>query len=163
MSDLPSAILLFKAMLVFGLSLWSAITVLNNIRDFRGAAGAIARTLAMTPLREEPAIPTPLLRRALRSDSWSVLALAGILAMQVLATALLGFGGVELIRACFSATAPARGIWFSTMGLGMMALVWLSMMSGGLWFAYWIRQGDLQLTQIALLLMTIAAALAVNA
>lgn len=44
-----------------------------------------------------------------------------------------------------------------------MALVWLSMMSGGLRFAYWIRQGELQLTQIALLLMTIAAALAVNA
>ena len=163
MPDLPSAILLFKTMLVCGLSLWSAITVLNNIGDFRGAAGAIARTLAMTPLREEPAIPTPLLRRALRCDHWSVLALAAILAMQALATALLGLGGFELIRACLTAAAPARGIWFSTAGLGVMALVWLSMMSGGLWFGYWIRQGELQLTQIALLTMTLVAALAVNA
>ena len=95
MPDLPSAILLFKTMLACGLSLWSAVTVLNNIGDFRGAAGAIARTLAMTPLREEPAIPTPLLRRVLRCDRWSVLALAAILAMQALATALLGLGGFE--------------------------------------------------------------------
>lgn len=163
MSDLPSAMLLFKTMLVCGLALWSAITVVNNIRDFGGAAAAIARTLAMMPLKEEPAIPTPLLRRELHSNGWSVLALAGILTMQALATVLLGFGGGELIRACLSAAVPARGIWFSTAGLGVMVLVWLSMMSGGLWFAYWIRQGELQLTQIALLVMTIVAALAVNA
>jgi uncharacterized membrane protein len=36
-------------------------------------------------------------------------------------------------------------------------------MIAGLWFGYWIRQDILQLTHIALLVVTLAAALVINA
>ncbi|ODP33459.1 hypothetical protein A9762_19065 [Pandoraea sp. ISTKB] len=151
------AFVIFKLVLVAGLTLWSAIAALNNVVAFSASAGAIGATLIMAPLRAPPAIDLPLLRRALRAKGWSVLALSIVIALQIAATVCLGWGGIQLAGA-IGHGATATAIAWATLGLSALSAAWLMMMIGGLWFGYWIRQEGLQLTHMMLLTLTIAAA-----
>lgn len=151
------AFVIFKLVLVAGLTLWSAIAALNNVVAFGASAGAIGATLSMAPLRAAPAIDLPLLRRALHAKGWSVLALSTVIALQIAATVCLGWGGMQLAGA-IGHGATAAAIAWATLGLSALSAAWLMMMIGGLWFGYWIRQEGLQLTHMMLLTLTIAAA-----
>ncbi|WP_217424828.1 DUF2165 family protein [Pandoraea aquatica] len=158
--DAFDAFVIFKLVLVTGLTLWSAIAALNNVVAFGASSWAIGRTLNMSPLREAPAIEIPLLRRALHAKGWSVLALLVLIALQLAATLCLGWGGIQLAGAIGVGAAHAThtAIAWATLGLSALSAAWLMMMIGGLWFGYWIRQEGLQLTHMMLLTLTIAAA-----
>lgn len=155
--DTFDALVIFKLVLVTGLTLWSAIAALNNVVAFSASAGAIGRTLSMAPLHEAPAIDIPLRRRAMHAKGWATLALLTLIALQVIAAVCLGWGGIQL-AAALGGGAKATAIAWATLGLSALSAAWLMMMIGGLWFAYWIRQESLQLTHMTLLTLTIAAA-----
>lgn len=150
--------MIFKAILVLGFALWTAIAALNNIIDFRGAAAAIGSTMAMAPLNDPPAIPSPLTRRALISPRVTMAALVVILIVQAAAAIALGIGGVILLASGLGAGSAAAGVTAALAGFSLLAGLRLMMMIGGLWFGYWIRQEGPQLTHIALLAVTIIAA-----
>ncbi|KAG1530398.1 hypothetical protein G6F50_017342 [Rhizopus delemar] len=114
--------------------------------------------MAMLPLTQEPRIPTTLLSRAQRSPSLHRAALAVVRRLQAAGAALAWAGGYALrIQGDLAAARP----WLNG-ALAALSACLLAMHLSGLWFGYWIRQGPLQLTHIALLLWSCLMFLAFN-
>lgn len=144
---------LFMVVHAAGLALWSSVAALNNIQDFRGAAAAVGRTLSMAPLDDAPHVPTPLRRRAIHSAGLHRLALLVVLALQGGAAVCLWAGCAALV---LHGTREAALPWLN-LGLSALSAAVLAMALGGMAAAYWIRQAELQLTHLVLLLWFLAA------
>lgn len=149
--QLHHSIRLFQLILAAGLASWLSIAAINNLHAFHGAVWAIGNTMRMDPLRQDPTMETPLLRRALASLTLHRLALVVVLALQ-LAGAIAAWTGVALFP---GGGLPAALPWFN-LALCAMAAFLLLMHLGGLWFGYWIAQEGLQTTHLVLLLWTLA-------
>lgn len=139
---------IFQAINALGLSLWLLIAALNNCKGFAGSVGAVGATLSMAPLKEAPAIDTPLLGRALAAPWWPRLALGGVLALQVFAALACLVGTYQLL---VGGDLAAARPWLNLALSGFAGFIF-AMHLGGLWFGYWIRQEGLQLTHLALLI-----------
>lgn len=151
-------ILLFQAVLASGLACWLSMAAINNLHAFHGAVWAIGNTMRMDPLRQDPTMDTPLLRRALASLTVHRLALAVVLALQ-LAGAMAAWSGVAL----FLGGGLAAALPWLNLALCAMAAFLLLMHLGGLWFGYWVAQEGLQTTHLVLLLWTLALFFLFNA
>lgn len=149
--QLHHTIWLFQAVLASGLACWLSIATINNLQAFHGAVWAIGNTMRMDPLRQDPTMETPLLRRTLTSLTVHRLALMVVLALQA-GAALAAWTGVTLF---LSGSLPAALPWLN-LALCAMAAFLLLMHLGGLWFGYWIAQESLQTTHLVLLLWTLA-------
>ncbi|QPF76103.1 DUF2165 domain-containing protein [Roseateles sp. DAIF2] len=150
---LQLSLALFLSVHALGLAVWLSISAINNIRAFAGSAAAVGATMSMAPLRQPPAIDTPLLSRAIASPALHRLALLGVLALQ-LAAAGAGWAGCWqlLVVGDLGAARP----WLNLALSGFTAFLF-AMHLGGLWFGYWIRQEGLQLTHVALLIWAVVA------
>lgn len=155
---LHDTILLFQAVLASGLACWLSIAAINNLYAFHGAVWAIGNTMRMDPLRQDPTMDTPLLRRALTSLTVHRLALAVVLVLQ-LAGAMAAWTGVAL----FFGDGLAAALPWLNLALCAMAAFLLLMHLGGLWFGYWVAQEGLQTTHLVLLLWTLALFFLFNA
>lgn len=144
---------LFLIVQALGLSLWLSIAVLNNWQAFRSSVGAVGATMAMEPLRQNPAIEIPLLTRAVRSARLHQLALLVVLALQVVAALAAWTGSYQLI---LGGGLLAARPWLNLALSGFSAFVF-AMLLGGLWFGYWIRQEGLQLTHLVLSIWAVVA------
>ncbi|NWC92832.1 MULTISPECIES: DUF2165 family protein [unclassified Pseudomonas] len=144
---------LFLGTQALGLSVWLTVAVLNNGQAFRSSVGAVGATMAMAPLHQAPAIDTPLLRRAVRSPRLHQWALLIVLALQVVAAVAAWAGSYQLVLG--DGLAAARP-WLNLALSGFSAFVF-TMLLGGLWFGYWIRQEGLQLTHLVLLVWALLA------
>ncbi|MFC7287446.1 DUF2165 family protein [Herminiimonas glaciei] len=147
------SIWLFQAVHAAGLSIWLSIAVINNLQAFHASVAAVGGTMAMAPFRQEPRIDIPLLTRAIDSVTLHRLAMLLVLALQILASVSGWIGSYELLAAD---GLPGARPWLN-LALCSFAAFIFAMHLGGLWFAYWIRQGELQLTHISLLLWVLAA------
>lgn len=155
---LHDTILLFQAVLASGLACWLSIATINNLHAFHGAVWAIGNTMRMDPLRQDPTMDTPLLRRALTSLTVHRLALAVVLVLQ-LAGAMAAWSGVAL----FLGSGLTAALPWLNLALCAMAAFLLLMHLGGLWFGYWIAQEGLQSTHLVLLLWSLALFFLFNA
>lgn len=151
--SLHTSLWLFLAIHALGLAVWLSISVINNCRGFRGSVGAVGATMSMAPLKQPPAIDTPLVSRAIGSQTLHRAALLVVLALQIVAAAACWAGCWQLL--VFGDLDAARP-WLN-LGLSAFTAFLLAMHLGGLWFGYWIRQEGLQLTHIALLVWAVAA------
>lgn len=156
--QLHHSIWLFQLTLATGLASWLSIAALNNLQAFHGSVWAIGNTMRMDPLRQDPTIETPLLRRALTSLPMHRLALVVVLALQ-LAAAMAAWTGITLF---LGDGMPAALPWLN-LALCAMAAFLLLMHLGGLWFGYWIAQEGLQTTHLVLLLWALALFMLFNA
>jgi predicted small integral membrane protein len=155
---LHDTILLFQAVLASGLACWLSIAAINNLHAFHGAVWAIGNTMRMDPLRQDPTMETPLLRRALTSLTLHRLALAVVLLLQ-LGAAMAAWTGVAL----FFGEGLAAALPWLNLALCAMAAFLLLMHLAGLWFGYWIAQEGLQTTHLVLLLFTLSLFFLFNA
>ncbi|MDO8067738.1 DUF2165 family protein [Janthinobacterium sp. SUN206] len=156
--QLSHSIWLFHAILATGLALWLTLAALNNLHAFHGAVWAIGNTMRMDPLRQDPTIQTPLLRRALTSLTLHRLSLLTVLTLQLLAAIAAWTGVALLLGASLTQALP----WLN-LALCAMAAFLLLMHLGGLWFGYWIAQESLQTTHLVLLLWTLGLFFLFNA
>ena len=157
--NLQTSLWLFQAVHAVGLAVWLSLAVVNNAHAFLGSAGAVGATMSMAPLKQAPAIDTPLLMRAIGSTAWHRVALLGVLALQIVAAGACWIGSYQLV---IGGNLGAARPWLN-IALSGFAVFLLAMHLGGLWFGYWIRQEGLQLTHVALLIWTVAAFLLFNA
>lgn len=148
---LPHTIWLFQLILALGLAVWLSLAAINNLQGFHGSVWAIGHTMRMDPLRQDPTMDTPLLRRALASLAVHRLALLLVLALQ-LAGALCAWAGAVML---LGASLPPALPWLN-LALAALAACLLLMHLGGLWFAYWIAQEGLQSAHLVLLLWCMA-------
>jgi predicted small integral membrane protein len=142
---------LFQLIFALGLASWLSLAALNNLVAFHGSVWAVGNTMRMDPLRRDPTLDTPLLRRAVTSLWLHRLALATVLVLQVLAACAAWLGAALL---CAAGLSDARA-WLN-LALCAMAAFLLLMHLGGLWFGYWIAQEGMQTTHLVLLLWTLA-------
>jgi predicted small integral membrane protein len=156
--DVHTSLWLFQATLALGLSAWLCIAVLNNLQAFRASVGAVGATMAMAPLRQAPAIDIPLLGRALHSPAWHRIAVLLVLLLQIIAAgAALTGSYLLLVESDLMQARPWLNLALSAF-LGFT----FSMLLGGLWFGYWIRQEGLQLTHLVLVLWALLAFVVFN-
>lgn len=147
------SIWLFQAVHAVGLAIWLSIAVINNLQAFQASVGSVGGTMSMAPFRQEPRIDIPLLTRAINAASLHRLAMLVLVALQIIAMLSCWIGAYQLLAG--DGLAAARP-WFN-LALCSFAAFIFAMHLGGLWFGYWIRQGELQLTHISLLLWVLAA------
>lgn len=156
--ELHTSLWLFQVTLALGLSLWLCIAVLNNLQAFAASVGAVGATMAMAPLKQAPAIDIPLLSRALHSPLAHRLALVMVLVLQGVAAGAALIGSYTLL---FDAGLEPARPWLN-LALSAMLGFTFSMLLGGLWFGYWIRQEGLQLTHLVLVLWALLAFVVFN-
>jgi len=144
---------LFLAIHAVGLAVWLTTSVINNCRAFGGSVAAVGATMSMAPLKQPPAIDTPLLSRAIGSHALHRMALLVVLALQIVAAAACWAGCWQLlVMGDLGAARP----WLN-LALSAFTAFLFAMHLGGLWFGYWIRQEGLQLTHLVLLVWAVAA------
>lgn len=145
-------LVLAQAIAAFGFALWSTLAFVNNVSDFKGAAHAVGVTMSMQLLDQQPAIPTPLRRRALSNPALARIALVLIAFWQMTTAILFWLSGAQFL---FGQVTLAKGS--ATLALAALSALCFGFLLGGMWFASWIRQEALQLTHIGLLIASIAA------
>ena len=148
--------LLIALLLVAPQAAWLAVALLENLRHPAVNARLVAETLAMEPVRQEPAtwvlvrgnrIEHPGLQRwAFRLIVlWEALVLlAQLAAVLWLGLAALGWAGQAGLRALLLA------------GVGGFTLLWGLLLAGGQWLYVWVAAPQLQTTHFLLLLWGVA-------
>jgi hypothetical protein len=149
--SIESTIWLFQLVAVFSLTMWMAVAVMNNLQGFHASVGAIGTTMGMSLLRDPLFEKLPFLQRAITNTQIHRLALLGTAAIQLISTAAL-FVGTLLLAAVPMTPAPASVVAILNLGLCAFTLCWCLMFISGLWFAFWIKQEGLLLTQLLLAL-----------
>jgi len=150
---LPTSIWLFQSVYATGLTVWLAIAVIDNIRTFRELAGAVGITMSMALLHQAPPIETALATRAMTSSTLSRIAAAALLALKLLALSAMVMGSFLLV---FATGIEQARPWLN-LALTLFTVLLLAMHLGGLWFAYWIRQDDLQRGHLTLLVWILSS------
>lgn len=151
--SVQSSLWLFQSVYAVGLAAWLTIAVIDNVRGFRELVHAVGITMSMTPLQRSPVIRSVLSERAVTSVHWHRLAVFLLLALKLLACVTCWVGCYQLLVG--GDLAHARP-WLNIALRAFSALLF-AMHLAGLWFAYWIREDDLQRGHLALLIWTLAA------
>ena len=159
----PILPLLLKATVVSGLGLWLAVALLNNIVAYRNGVFAIGMLMGMKLFDQEPAIQTPLLGRRVTSTGWHRLVYAIILIVEAMTVALLLVAAIALFGSTLDSVAAATGVLLANVALLAFIGLAVLMLSGGAWFAYYIRQEGAQITHLVMIGVGIAAVQMVNA
>ncbi|ALN63375.1 putative membrane protein [Lysobacter antibioticus] len=156
--SLAASLLLFKLVFIAGLALWLTVVAFNNLIAFRNGVFALASIMRMTPFEQAPAIQTPLLSRRIERASWHRAAFSIVLGAEMVTVVLLWATVAALAGLATSADATILA------NLALTALMATSflMAVGGSWFAYYIRQDNLQLIHFVLVAVAVLGLLAVN-
>lgn len=154
--SLALSLIVFKCVLLAGLAGWLSLVAFNNLVAFGNGVFALGQIMRMAPLQQAPAIQTPLLARRVESVRWHRAVLALVLAAEILSAALLWFAA-----AGFAGAAAEPAAWANLALAAFMATCFL-MLVGGSWFAYYIRQDNVQLLHFVLIGVAAAAMVAVN-
>lgn len=149
---LQSSLWLFQSIYAVGLAVWLTIAVIDNLMGFRELVHAVGTTMSMTPLQRSPAVHSILSARAVTSVHCHRLAVLVLLAMKLLAFVTCWIGCYQLLLG--GGLAHARP-WLNV-ALSAFSAFLFAMHLAGLWFAYWIREDDLQRGHLALLIWTLA-------
>ena len=151
--SLHSSLWLFQSVYAIGLAAWLTIAVIDNLRGFRELVLAVGATMSMTSLQRSPVIHSILSERAVTSVHWHRLAVLLLMALKLLAFVTCWIGCYELL---FGGGLVYARPWLN-IALSAFTAFLFAMHLAGLWFAYWIRQDDLQRGHLALLIWTLAA------
>lgn len=154
--SLALSLIVSKCVLLAGLACWLSVVAINNLVAFGNGAFALGQIMRMAPLQQAPAIQTPLLARRVESVRWHRAVLALVLAAEILSAALLWFAA-----AGFAGAAAEPAAWANLALAAFMATCFL-MLVGGSWFAYYLRQDNVQLLHFALIGVAAAAMVVVN-
>lgn len=140
---------IFQSIYAFGLALWLTIAVVDNFRAFNEIAKAVGLTMSMSRLRQVPIVGSILLERAVESEFLNRSVTLLLLLSKLLASLTCWIGLYKLVMdGGLESALP----WLNT-SLSLFSILLFSMHLAGLWFAYWIREGELQLTHLALLIL----------
>ena len=139
------SLIAFKFVLLAGLAAWLSLVAFNNLVAFRNGVFAIGQIMRMAPLDQAPAIQTPLQRRRVEAAHWHRAVFALVLIAEAVSAALLW-------AAAFGyAGASAEPAALATIALTALMATSLLMLLGGSWFAYYIRQDNLQTMHFVLI------------
>ncbi len=155
-------LLAFKLVLIFGLTLWMTVVVINNTTAFRGGVASIGMLMGMQLFDQQPAIKTPLLSRRVTSVQWHRLVYAFVLLVEIAVALLFWQASISFGRALWGGFEASAAVASATLALAALAAMVFVLALGGSWFVYYLRQEGTQITHFALLAVAIGATLVVN-
>lgn len=156
--SLAASLLSFKLILLAGLASWISVVALNNLIAFRNGVFALGQIMRMAPLDQAPAIQTPLQSRKVGNVAWHRAVLSIVLAAEVVSALLLWSAAAALA----GAGIVADPIALANLALTAFMATCFLMLLGGSWFAYYIRQDNVQLLHFVLIGVSVLGLLAVN-
>jgi predicted small integral membrane protein len=156
--SLAASLLLFKLILIAGLASWISVIAFNNLVAFRNGVFALGQIMRMAPFEQAPAIQTPLLSRKVENVSWHRAVLSIVLAAEIVSALLLW----SAVAALAGAGIVADPIAQANLALSAFMATCFLMLLGGSWFAYYIRQDNVQLLHFVLIGLSVLGLLAVN-
>ncbi|MBW8321421.1 MAG: DUF2165 domain-containing protein [Rhizobium sp.] len=157
-----SSLLLFKAVLLSGLALWLCVVVLNNLTAFRGGVFSVGSLMAMQLFDEAPPIRSPLLSRRVTAEGWHRLIYGFIVALEVAVALLLVYAAMASLGAFLGYADTRFAVARANLALSGFVAMGLTMLVGGAWFAYYIRQEGTQITHLALIGLGVVAGIIIN-
>jgi predicted small integral membrane protein len=158
--------LYLKAIVVGGLAAWLSLIALNNSVDPGTNITLLRRMFQMDLIKADPEMGNGLEHRALLWPWLPRGTLIAVIVVQIGVAFLLWRGAWLLLSATFSALEPAAiGAAITAANLGLLGFggLWLVFMCGGLWFGYWMKQGQVQQVHMNLLIIAILTMVLVNA
>lgn len=157
-----TSLLLFKTVLLSGLALWLSVVVLNNLTAFRGGVFSVGSMMTMQLFDQAPAISTPLLSRRVTSEGWHRLVYGFVVTVEIAVAFLLVYAALTFLGAYLGYADTAAAMGYANLALAGFVAMGLIMLTGGAWFAYYIRQEGAQITHFALIGLGLAAGLVIN-
>ena len=147
-----------------GLSCYLSIAVTNNILDKGTNRFLLRQMLSMALLESDSIFGRGLLSRAINSEKVSEILLHVISIVQIIISAILWCGSIQLILAFFhNSHHLVFAINCCTIALSCFMSLWFFFWCGGLWFGYWIKTGQVQEVHMRLVIISIISILFINA
>ncbi len=151
--------LLAASCLFMGLGLWLLLAATNNLLDRSTNTKLLYRMCSMEDIRKDQDLGVGLLSRSIESLSFvkSIL-LFGIFVEYIISIALV-FSSMLIGALAFGIEAIPRDVSILISGVALSAymLLWFAFLISGLWFAYWIKLGEVQSVHFTLLIIAIAS------
>ncbi|MBT2746097.1 MULTISPECIES: DUF2165 family protein [unclassified Lysobacter] len=156
--SLAASLLSFKLILLAGLASWISVVAFNNLVAFRNGVFALGQIMRMAALEQAPAIQTPLQSRKVDNPAWHRAVLSIVLTAEIVSALLLWSAAASLA----GAGIVADPIALANLALTAFMATCFLMLLGGSWFAYYIRQDNVQLLHFMLIGVSVLGLLAVN-
>lgn len=153
--------LLPKFVILTGLAIWLGVAMINNIVDSPTNVQNLEATITMSLLVEDPDAGKCLAPRAWTKGAGALL-LYCISFIQALVTAMLLAASISFLLAMAGSIPSITATEIANIALSAFTAIWLFFLCGGLWFGYWIKQGQIQGVHLSLLLISIAALIFIN-
>lgn len=157
-------LLVAKGFFVLSLGSWLLLAAFNNIVDQTTNVTLLNRMLRMEGLLKDHELGLGLRPRLMKSSLLANGLIKCISSVQFLvAFFLIGTGLVFLSLAMGSAVMPEHlATTMATLALLCFASIWAFFLIGGLWFGYWIKMGNIQMTHFTLLILSLLSVILVN-
>jgi len=147
-----------RMVLLFFISTWLSIAVINNLTDPNTNIHLVTNTLTMSLLQNQGEIlGQGLLWRAL-PKSWVVYLYYGIVLAQFSIAYLLWNSWFRYVFAYYKKDQLKIDCAVKKVltALTCFLALWLAFICGGLWFGYWLKQGAMQSVHMTLILIALA-------
>jgi len=161
------ALLIAKTVFIMGLALWATILTINNITDPRTNIKLVTAMQKMILIKQDPSAGgQKLLWRSIDKPGAAKFSFLIALVLQIISVSILWWSAYLLINAIFIGTysqaAMNEAILIANLGLCCLLIEWFMFLCGGLWFAYWIKMGEVQLVHLLMLLITLTGFIFIN-
>jgi hypothetical protein len=147
-----------QALVMAGLAAWLSLAVINNILDFGTNKHLLANVTTMRELKADPILGKGLVGRARDGEGYPAMILRVVIPVQIAVSLLLWRGAWHLV------VSEDRGfsVGAANLGLAGFMALWFWFLIGGLFYGYWMKMPQVQQVHLALVLISISAAILVN-
>lgn len=129
-----------KAYIIIGLTVWFSSIVFNNITDPGTNAYNINTVLTMKLLKNDLNFGHGLIWRAW-PDGYGMLMLRCIIVYQIIIVISLINASYKYVQVILGKVPEIVAVKSTNIALMFYSFLWFSFLTGGTWFAYWIKQG----------------------
>ncbi len=159
-----TGIIFLKIAMLLGLGAWLLIAAINNFFDPGTNQILILDMMSMEKLKsDESLIGNKSLWRAYNNKSVIRVLLKGIASAQMLIAILLIISSIlTLYAGFFYLNLSSTSLLIANIALSGFCCLWLFFLCGGLWFLYWIKLPNAQMTHFILLITGILSTILIN-
>ncbi len=146
-----------SASLFMGLGLWLLLAATNNFMDKNTNTILLNRMYSMIDIKNDSDLGVKLLSRSISSLRFVKIVLnCGVIIEYLISLALI-VSSILVASLAFGIEILPKTtvIMIASLSLTAYMMFWFAFLISGLWFAYWIKLGEVQLVHFTLLILSI--------
>jgi len=146
-----------SASLFMGLGLWLLLAATNNFMDKNTNTILLHRMYSMIDIKNDGDLGVRLLSRSMSSLRFVKIVLNGGIIIEYLISLALIVSSILVGSLAFGVEIVPKitVIVIASLSLTAYTMFWFAFLISGLWFAYWIKLGEVQLVHFTLLTLSI--------